>query len=73
MKFPDKIYDALKWVCLIFLPALGILLGTILPAVGTEPQVVKVLLICLGAIETFIGTLIGVSTAAYKAEDNKNV
>ncbi len=68
MRFPDKLYDALKWICLIFLPALGVLLATVLPAVGVDPSVVKVICVVLGAIETFIGALIGVSTAAYKAE-----
>ena len=68
MKFPDKVYDALKWICLIFLPALGVLLATILPAVGVDEALVKLIVIVLGAVETFIGTLIGVSTVAHRAE-----
>ena len=70
MRFPNKLYDALKWICLIFLPAVGVLLATVLPAVGVDGATVKTICIVLGAIETFIGALIGVSTAAYKAEQN---
>lgn len=70
MRFPNKLYDALKWICLIFLPAVGVLLATVLPACGVEPETVRVIVLVLGAIETFIGALIGVSTAAYKAEQN---
>ncbi len=70
MRFPNKLYDALKWICLIFLPAVGVLLATVLPACGVDGATVKTICIVLGAIETFIGALIGVSTAAYKAEQN---
>ena len=68
MKFPDKVYDALKWICLIFLPAFGVLLATVLPVCGVDAGIVKIICVVLGAVETFIGALIGVSTATYKAE-----
>ena len=68
MRLPDKIYEALKWIALIFLPAVGVLLSTVLPSCGVEVETVRFIVVVLGAIETFIGTLIGVSTAAYKAE-----
>ena len=68
MRFPDKIYDALKWICLIFLPALCVLLSTVLPACGVDAETVRVIVLVVGAIATFIGSLIGVSTVAYKAE-----
>lgn len=71
MKFPDKLYDVLKWICLIFLPAVGVLLSTVLPAVGVDPELVKTIGIILAAVATFLGTLIGVSTVAYKVEENK--
>lgn len=68
MRFPDKVYDTLKWLCLIAIPALVVLLATVLPAFGIDPETVKVITITISAIGVFIGTLIGVSTAAYKAE-----
>lgn len=64
----DKIYDILKWVALIFIPALGTLyfaLSTIwgLPygeeIVGT-----------LTAVDTFLGALLGISTYQYNKEDS---
>ena len=70
MILPNKVYDCLKWVCLICLPALATFYGVIskiwgLPY-GTE--------ICatITAIATFIGALIGVSHLNIKKEDNEN-
>jgi fluoride ion exporter CrcB/FEX len=64
---PDKAYNVLKWICLIFLPALATLYGVLskiwnLPF-GTE--------ICatITAISTFIGGLIGVSHMNIKREN----
>lgn len=66
MEMSDKIYDILKWVALIFIPALGTLyfaLSTIwgLPygeeIVGT-----------LTAVDTFLGALLGISTYQYNKE-----
>ena len=71
MKFSDKTYDFLKWLCLIAIPALVVLLATVLPALGVDPEIVKVITITISAIGVFIGTLIGVSTVAYKAEQNE--
>ena len=67
MIMSDKIYDILKWVALIFIPALGTLyfaLSTIwgLPygeeIVGT-----------LTAVDTFLGALLGISTYQYNKEE----
>lgn len=68
MKFSDKMYDTLKWLCLIAIPALCVLVATVLPAVGVDPQLVKIITVVLSAVGAFIGTLIGVSTVAYNAE-----
>jgi len=68
MKFSDKAYDVLKWVCLIAVPALVVLLSTVMPALGVEAEIAKTITIVISAIGTFLGTLIGVSTVAYKAE-----
>lgn len=68
MKFSDKAYDVLKWVCLIAVPALVVLLTTVLPAVGVDAEIVKTVTIVMSAVATFLGTLIGVSTVAHNAE-----
>ena len=68
MKFPDGMYDVLKWVCLIAVPALTVLLSTVLPAVGVDAEIVKTVTIVTSSVGAFLGTLIGVSTVAYNAE-----
>lgn len=61
--FPNNVYDKLKWICLIFLPALATFYGVVakiwgLPY-GTEiPATIT-------ALGVFLGALIGVSTRAY--------
>ncbi|MBQ6765334.1 MAG: hypothetical protein IJP45_09165 [Paludibacteraceae bacterium] len=63
MKFPDKVYEFLKWFCLICLPACSTCLfaiGSIFGWTFTE-QVTGV----IAAVTTLIGALIGISTANY--------
>lgn len=58
-KLPDDIYNVLKWVGLVLLPALGVLVGTVGKAWGfpyIEPTVITI-----NAIGVFIGALIGYS------------
>lgn len=59
MVLNDKIYDVLKWICLICLPALATLYGVLskiwgLPY-GTE------ITATINAVALFVGALIGVS------------
>ena len=65
MKLPDKVYDVLKWIVIVFLPALNTLIFALGGVLGFESGV-----ICgvISAITVFLGALIGVSTVAY----NKN-
>lgn len=70
MKIPDKLYEILKWVSCIVLPALTTLYGVI----GTTfeiPYTQQVLMI-MPAISTFIGSLIGISTAKYYQDQSTN-
>lgn len=69
MKFPDKVYDVLKWLCLIALPALNAFLGAILPGCGVETDTIKLILTIISAVIAFIGALIGISTANYNKEN----
>lgn len=70
LKLSDAVYDVLKWVALICLPAIATCYGAIstiwgLPY-GTE--------ICatISAVATMIGTLIGISHLNIKKEENKD-
>ena len=59
MKLPDRVYDWLKWICLICLPAVSVLYFTLskiwgLPYGAEIPATIN-------AIAVFIGALIGIS------------
>ena len=59
----NKLYDALKWIARYFLPALGTLYFA-LAGIWNFPygeQVVG----SITAIDTFLGVILGISTAQY--------
>lgn len=68
MILPDKIYNVLKWLCLIFAPALITLLTTIFTLYGIPN--VEIVTGTIAAIATFIGALIGVSSKAYNKKND---
>lgn len=59
----NKIYDALKWVAMYLLPALGTLYFALAGIWGWPygEQVVGT----ITAIDTFLGVLLGISSAQY--------
>ena len=66
MKMSNKVYDVLKWIAMYLLPALGTLYFA-LSGIWYLPygeQVVGT----ITAIDTFLGVILGISTAQY----NKN-
>lgn len=66
MKFPNKVYDVLKWLCLIALPAVSGLVSVILSVWHIcPPETITAIGGTIDAVSLFIGALIGVSTAAY--------
>ena len=70
MKLPNKVYDVLKWICLIALPALSVFYAMIakiwnLPYGAEIPATIN-------AVALFIGSLIGVSHLAIKKEGEFN-
>ena len=70
MKLPDKVYNVLKWLTLIALPALATLYSAIEQAwsINIYGQEVSTTIM---AVAAFIGILIGVSTYNYnKVRDN---
>lgn len=68
MILPDKIYNILKWLCLIFAPALITLISTLFALYHIEGA--EIVCGTIAAISTFVGALIGISTKAY---NRKNV
>lgn len=69
----NKIYNVLKWIALIALPALSTFIFALSSLWSFDASIV---IGSIAALETFIGSLIGVSTYQYnkgKDEDvNKN-
>lgn len=63
MQIPDRVYDILKWVALIVLPAIATLYGVLASIWGLPygDQIVAT----ITAIDTFMGALLGVSTYKY--------
>ena len=67
MKFPDKVYDILKWICMIVLPALAVLIRTIFP-VWDIPLAEPISITIMG-VDAFLGALLGISTINYNKEN----
>lgn len=66
MKLPDKLYNVLKWITLIILPAAGTLYFT-LSGIWGFPYGEEILG-TIAAVETFLGAALGVSTIAYNKQ-----
>ena len=66
MKFPDRVYDALKWICMIVLPALGTFYFAV-AGIWNLPYAEQIVG-TIAAVTTLIGALIGISTANYNKQ-----
>lgn len=68
MKMSNKVYDVLKYITQIGLPAVGTLYFALSNIWGFPyaEQVVGT----ISAIVTFLGVLLGISSAKYKKEEN---
>lgn len=66
--FSDRTYNALKWVAQIVLPALGAMYFGLSQIWGLPygEEIVGTITV----IDTFLGALLGISTAQYKKEQN---
>ena len=66
-KFSDKVYNFLKWLAIIVIPAIGSLYFGLSGIWGFPygEQIVGT----ITAIDTFLGVILGISTAQY----NKNI
>ena len=64
----NKVYDVLKWIAMYLLPALGTLYFAIASIWGLPygEQIVGT----ITAIDTFLGVILGISTAQYNKRDD---
>jgi hypothetical protein len=64
MKMSNKLYDVLKWIAMVAIPAIGTLYFALAGIWGWPygEQVVGT----LTAIDTFLGVVLGISSAQYK-------
>ena len=63
----NKVYDVLKWIALYLLPALGTLYFA-LAGIWSFPYGEEVVG-TITAVDTFLGVLLGISTAQYNREN----
>lgn len=70
IKIPDKIYNALKWILMIAVPAFITLLTT-LTMVWSWDIPLEAIVTTISAVATFLGALVGISTKTYNEELNK--
>lgn len=66
MKLSNKVFDILKWVAILFLPALAILIRTVF-AIWKIPYGEEISSTIV-ALQVFLGAILGVSTLNYKKE-----
>ena len=65
----NKVYNLLKWIAMLFLPALGTLYFALAGIWGLPygEQIVGT----ITAIDTFLGVVLGISTAQYNKRVDK--
>ena len=64
----NKVYDILKWIAMVFLPAIGTLYF-VLAGIWGFPYGEEIVG-TITAVDTFLGVVLGISTAQYN-KDNK--
>lgn len=70
----NKVYDVLKWVALIALPALATLISVVLPLWNVcDESMVNAIVGTITAVSACLGTLLGVSTAKYNKTKNADI
>lgn len=67
MQFTDRVYNALKWIVLIALPALAAAYGSLAGTWGL-PYVTEVVS-TINILTVFLGSMIGISTVKYNKEE----
>ena len=70
MKISNKLYDILKWLVIIVLPAAGTLYAALSTVWGWPHSEESVTTIT--AVDTFLGAVLCISTATYNKEAKEN-
>ncbi len=70
MKLSNKCYDILKFVCTVFLPALGTFIFAI-SKIWDWPPYAENIVGTLSAVAAFIGALIGISSMQYAKQEKQ--
>lgn len=63
----NKVYDILKWIAIVFLPALTTFVGVILTSLDIANS--EIILTIMTAAGTFLGTILGISNLNYKRSE----
>lgn len=71
MKISNKTYDVLKWIAMVALPAISTLYALLAVLWGFPygEQIVGT----ITGVSTFLGTLLGISSAKYNKKNNTEV
>lgn len=69
-KMSDKVYDVLKWIALILIPAIGTLYFA-LAGIWEFPYA-EAIVGTLTAVDTFLGAILGISTSMYNKNQNES-
>ena len=69
MTLNNNVYNVIKWIVLIVLPALSTLVGVLGKAYGWGGTDLAV--ITLTAFTTFLGTITGLSAASYNKQEKE--
>ena len=65
MKLPNKVYDVLKYICLIVIPAAVVLIATCGHLWGLDDETIKIVTGSLTGLATAVGATLGFSSAEY--------
>ena len=68
MKIPDAVYNWLKWILIIVVPAF-ITLFTLLAGTWGWAIPVQAIVTTITGVATFLGVIVGISTHYYNKED----
>ena len=66
---PDKVYEVLRWLIAVFLPALGVFFATLAEAWHWNLPT-EAILATLSAVELFLGTIFGISKVIYDRKES---
>ena len=66
---PDKVYEVLRWLVAVFLPALGVFFSTLAEAWHWNLPT-EAILTTLSAAELFLGAIFGISKVIYDRKES---